>query len=315
MQALASTAGMERAAWLKLRRQGIGGSDAAAILGLNPYKSPLAVYADKRGLTDDAPDTETLRQGRDFEAYVADRFAEETGKRVRRCNQILQHPDRPWMLANVDRLVVGERAGLECKCVGIGNRVDFEGGAVPPTFYWQCMHYLAVTGLDRWYLAVLPLGRWVAPYIFEIARDETQIDELTAREEAFWTDHVLAGVPPLPIGSEADEAVLTRLSEQHGQDETVAIPEMDADLDLMAALQADRRALDAQIEAIEQRVKLRMGSAERASGNRWRVDWKTVETHRLDSKRLQAQLPDVYRQYTNIAKSRRFRVTSIREKE
>ena len=315
MQALASTAGMERAAWLKLRRQGIGGSDAAAILGLNPYKSPLAVYADKRGLTDDAPDTETLRQGRDFEAYVADRFAEETGKRVRRCNQILQHPDLPWMLANVDRLVVGERAGLECKCVGIGNRVDFEGGAVPPTFYWQCMHYLAVTGLDRWYLAVLPLGRWVAPYIFEIARDETQIDELTAREEAFWTDHVLAGVPPLPIGSEADEAVLTRLSEQHGQDETVAIPEMDADLDLMAALQADRRALDAQIEAIEQRVKLRMGSAERASGNRWRVDWKTVETHRLDSKRLQAQLPDVYRQYTNIAKSRRFRVTSIREKE
>ena len=200
MQILASTAGMERAAWLKLRRQGIGGSDAAAILGLNPYKSPLAVYADKRGLSDDAPDTETLRQGRDFEAYVADRFAEETGKRVRRCNQILQHPDHPWMLANVDRLVVGERAGVECKCVGIGNKVDFEGGAVPPTFYWQCMHYLAVTGLDRWYLAVLPLGRWVSPYIFEIERDEERIGELTAREEAFWRDHVLAGVPPLPMG-------------------------------------------------------------------------------------------------------------------
>ena len=315
MQVLASTAGLERAAWLKLRRQGIGGSDAAAILGLNPYKSPLAVYADKRGLSDDAPDTETLRQGRDFEAYVADRFVEETGKRVRRCNQILQHPQYPWMLANVDRLVVGERAGLECKCVGIGNKVDFEGGAVPPTFYWQCAHYLAVTGLDRWYLAVLPLGRWVAPYIFEIARDETQIDELTAREEAFWMDHVLAGVPPLPMGSEADEAVLSLVSEQHGQDEIVPIPELDGDLDLMAALQADRRALDAQIEAIEQRVKMRMGDAERASGNRWRVDWKTVETHRLDSKRLQAQLPDVYRQYTNIAKSRRFRVTSIREKE
>lgn len=314
MQVLASTAGMERAAWLKLRRQGIGGSDAAAILGLNPYKSPLAVYADKRGLTDDAPDTETLRQGRDFEAYVADRFSEETGKRVRRCNQILQHPDRPWMLANVDRLVVGERAGLECKCVGIGNRVDFEGGAVPPTFYWQCMHYLAVTGLDRWYLAVLPLGRWVAPYIFEIARDETQIDELTAREEAFWTDHVLAGVPPLPIGSEADEAVLSLVCEQHGQEETVAIPELDGDLDLMAALQADRRALDAQIEAIEQRVKMRMGSAERASGNRWRVDWKNVESRRLDSKRLQAQLPDVYEKFVTTTVSRRFKLAPIKER-
>ena len=83
----------------------------------------------------------------------------------------------------------------------------------------------------------------------------------------------------------------------------------------MAALQADRKALDAQIEAIEQRVKMRMGDTERASGNRWRVDWKNVETRRLDSKRLQAQLPDVYRQYTNIANSRRFRVTFIREKE
>lgn len=315
MQILASTAGMERAAWLKLRRQGIGGSDAAAILGLNPYKSPLAVYADKRGLSDDAPDTETLRQGRDFEAYVADRFAEETGKRVRRCNQILQHPDHPWMLANVDRLVVGERAGVECKCVGIGNKVDFEGGAVPPTFYWQCMHYLAVTGLDRWYLAVLPLGRWVSPYIFEIERDEERIGELTAREEAFWRDHVLAGVPPLPMGSEADEAVLNLVCEQHGQEETVAIPELDGDLDLMAALQADRRALDAQIEAIEQRVKMRMGSAERASGNRWRVDRKNVETRRLDSKRLQAQLPDVYQKFVTTTNSRRFRVTPVKEKE
>lgn len=314
MQALASTAGMERAAWLKLRRQGIGGSDAAAILGLNPYKSPLAVYADKRGLSDDAPDTETLRQGRDFEAYVADRFAEETGLRVRRCNQILQHPQYPWMLANVDRLVTGERAGLECKCVGIGNRVDFEGGAVPPTFYWQCMHYLAVTGLDRWYLAVLPLGRWVAPYIFEITRDETQIDELTAREEAFWTDHVLAGVPPLPMGSEADEAVLSLVCEQHAQDEIVAIPEMDADLDLMAALQADRRALDAQIEAIEQRVKMRMGAAERASGNRWRVDWKNVESRRLDSKCLQVQLPDVYDKFITTTVSRRFKLAPIKER-
>ena len=308
MQVVGAGGGGGRAAWLKLRRQGIGGSDAAAILGLNPYTSPLAVYADKRGLSDDAPDTETLRQGRDFEAYVADRFAEETGQRVRRCNQILQHPDRPWMLANVDRLVVGERAGLECKCVGIGNKVDFEGGAVPPTFYWQCMHYLAVTGLDRWYLAVLPLGRWVAPYTFEIERNETQIDELTAREEAFWRENVLAGVPPLPMGSEADEAVLSLVCEQHAQDDVVAIPEMDADLDQMAMLQADRRALDAQIEAIEQRVKMRMGGAERASGNRWRVDWKNVESPRPASKRPQEQRPAVYDEVLQPTQTRALKV-------
>ena len=161
---------------------------------------------------------------------------------------------------------------------------------------------------------MLPLGRWVAPYIFEIERDEERIRELTAREEAFWTDHVLSGVPPLPMGNEADEAVLSLVCEQHAQDDVVAIPELDDDLDLMAALQADRRALDAQIEAIEQRVKMRMGDAERASGNRWRVDWKNVESRRLDSKCLQVQLPDVYDKFITTTVSRRFKLAPIKER-
>ena len=83
---LAKTLDMPREQWLELRRQGIGGSDAAAIVGLDRYRSPFDVYADKLGLKKEQPDNEAMRQGRDLEEYVASRFCEQTGKKVRRRN-------------------------------------------------------------------------------------------------------------------------------------------------------------------------------------------------------------------------------------
>ena len=105
---LANTAEIPREDWLNARRGGIGGSDAPAILGLDRYRSPFDVYADKLGLKPEQEDNEAMRQGRDLEQYVAERFMEATGKKVRRRNGILQHPEHPWMIANIDRWVVGE---------------------------------------------------------------------------------------------------------------------------------------------------------------------------------------------------------------
>lgn len=79
-------------AWLAERRTGIGGSDVAAILGLNEWTSPYTVWADKLGLLPEREDSEAMRQGRDLEHYVAERFSKVSGKRVRRVNRILRHP-------------------------------------------------------------------------------------------------------------------------------------------------------------------------------------------------------------------------------
>lgn len=154
-----STLTMTREEWLSERRKGLGGSDAAAILGMNPYRSPLAVYMDKIGIAPEILDNEAIRQGRDLEQYVAERFCEDTGRKVRRCNRILQHPEYPWMLANIDRDVVGEDAGLECKTTSPYNKTPFDQGDVPAPYYWQCQHYMAVTGAKSWYLAVLVHGK------------------------------------------------------------------------------------------------------------------------------------------------------------
>ena len=84
-----STKGMTRGTWLEARRGSLGGSDAAAVLGLNPYASPYSVWAEKTGRVPDKPDNEAMRLGRDLEDYVAARWQEETGKKTRRVNAML----------------------------------------------------------------------------------------------------------------------------------------------------------------------------------------------------------------------------------
>lgn len=115
MKKLISTLGLDKPAWLTYRKKGIGGSDAGAVCGFNPYRTAIEVYQDKTGKEIGELDNEAMRQGREFEDYVARRFTEATGKKVRRANAMYYDENHPFMLADVDRMVVGENTGLECK--------------------------------------------------------------------------------------------------------------------------------------------------------------------------------------------------------
>lgn len=166
--------------WLKLRKAGIGGSDAGAIAGLSKWSSRFSVYLDKLSLIPDKGDSAAMRQGRDLEAYVATRFEEATGKKVRKFNYLVRSIRYPWAFADVDRVIEGENALLECKTTNVLNPTDFDGGDIPPYWYCQCQHYMAVTGCDKVYLAVIILGyRGADPNgdlkIFEIERNEEDI--------------------------------------------------------------------------------------------------------------------------------------------
>ena len=153
-----STLNMPREEWLQLRKSGIGGSDAGAICGLNPYASPMSVYRDKTTEDLSDMDSETMRQGRDLEDYVARRFMEATGLKVRRSNMMYRSEEHPFMIADVDRLIVGEDAGLECKTASAYNADKWKDGEVPLHYLMQCCHYMAVTGRSAWYIAVLIYG-------------------------------------------------------------------------------------------------------------------------------------------------------------
>lgn len=119
------TSNMTRAEWLEERRRSIGGSEVGAILGLNPYAGPFSVWANKTGKVPDAEPSEAMRQGTDLEDYVARRFSERTGLRVERVNYLLRNSEYPHLHANIDRRIVGERAGLECKTASALNTSRF----------------------------------------------------------------------------------------------------------------------------------------------------------------------------------------------
>ena len=129
------TATMSKEEWTALRATTIGGSDAAAILGLNPYKSPYALWAEKTGkvIPEDISQKEAVRLGTDLEDYVAHRFMEATGKKVRRENYTVFRDDMPYAHANYDRLVIGERAGLEIKTTNALHLSKFKNGEFPAT--------------------------------------------------------------------------------------------------------------------------------------------------------------------------------------
>lgn len=299
----------DRAEWLEARRKGIGGSDASAIMGQNQWSSPLSVYLDKIGIAPEKAETEAMRQGTDCEEVVAQRFMRETGIKLKRCNVIIQHPEYPWMLASIDRDVVGHNAGFEAKTTSPFNQTDFEGGSVPPNYYWQCQHYMAVTGAEEWYLAIMVFS--TAFHIFRIPRDETAIAQLIEAERIFWNDHVLAGVAPYPIGSGADDDAIAILQSSARTDAPVNIDDMRSQLDTLALYECDKKALDEKIKTIKQTLMLRMGASTNASCGRWAVTYKDETRTTVDSKKLRAELPETFAMYSKTSVSRPLKIKEV----
>ena len=301
-----STKGMSREEWLKLRKTGIGGSDAGAICGLNPYSSPMKVYQEKTTEEDEDLDCEAMRQGRDLEEYVARRFTETTGLKVRRSGQLYRNDEFPFMLANVDRLIVGQDAGLECKTASVYNADKWEDGQIPSHYLIQCLHYMAVTGKRTWYLAVVILGK---DFLYrKITWDEEIIQKLIAVEQAFWTQYVLPRIIPEPDGSKACDEVLTKYYHTANRGSEIRLVGFDGKLDRREDLIRQIDVLKQEQMQIEQEIKLYLKDNEKAVSERYQVTWKNVEKTMLDTKRIQEVLPGLYQKFTKESHYRQFRV-------
>lgn len=307
---LAKTLDMPREQWLELRRRGIGGSDAAAIVGLDRYRSPFDVYADKLGLKPEIPDNEAMRQGRDLEEYVASRFCEETGKKVRRRNAMLQHPEYPFMLADIDRWIVGENAGLECKTTSVLNKAKFSQGEFPPRYYVQCMHYMAVTGAERWYLAVLVLNK--AFHVFTIERDEAEINALIEAEKDFWENHVLKQIPPAPDGSEATSEIIKQLFPEAREATETALFGYEGKIQQYLELDTKVKELECERDKLKQEIQIVMADAEIGRAQGYIVEWKNQTRQTIDKQRLKKEQAEIYAKYLKPAQTvRMFKIKEV----
>lgn len=306
-----STLGMSREEWLKLRRHSIGGSDAAAIIGLSKWASPYTVWADKTGRLPDKPDTEAMRQGRDLEEYVAQRFSEATGKRVKRCNAILYNPAYPHSHADVDRMIVGENAGLECKTTSTLDVKQFRGVEFPEKYYAQCVHYMAITGADRWYLAVLVLGKEF--HVYTLERDEAEIRALMDAETAFWEQYVETDTPPAADGAESTTDAIRTIYADSSQSICILFGR-ETLLEEYMALKSQSKALDARIAEIQNTIMEDMQDAERGECGAYTVIWKAQERETFQRKEFEKAHPEInLAEYCRVSKSRPFKVTENKE--
>lgn len=307
---LVSTKKLPHEEWLEYRRTGIGGSDASTIIGLNPYNSLFRLYADKKGLISAKKDNEAMRQGRDFEEYVAKRFCEATGKKVCHRNYMFQHDNYDYILADIDRDIIGENAGLECKTTSLFNKSDFENGEIPLTYYVQMMHYMAVMGYDKMYLAVLILSKGF--YWFEVERNESEIKNLISAEISFWNNHIVPNIPPEIDSSEATKEALSEIYPLETDVETnVALPE-----DLMSEYERISdvfEASKAKLEEIKNTIKGTLGQCAYGKSDGYKVSFKNQERITIDSKALKSKYPEIYKQFSKKNSVRTLRISMIKE--
>lgn len=293
--------------WRELRRQGIGGSDAASIAGQNPYRSKFTTYFDKLGQLPEQSESEALRLGHDLEEYVAERFTEKTGKKVKNCNYILRSKKFSFMIANVDRVVVGENAVLEVKTTRNYDKYDYANGEYNASYYSQCLHYMAVGGFTKAYIAIYELG--VDLHVIEIERTENveqDIQALIQLEKQFWEENVKKEIPPAPTGIENDSKFIATAYQANEELPTVDLTPLDKQLEEIFALKAQKTALEAEIAERENSVKTTLAEATRGESGRYKVSWKQSTSNRFDTLTLKKEMPEVYQKYSKESASRRF---------
>jgi len=314
---LVKTNDLSREAWLNVRKNGIGSSDAAAAVGLNPYKSQLELWMEKTGRDADLPkpdpddDSSPMYWGTLLEAFVATHYTKKTGNKIRRVNAVLQHPEYSWMLANLDREVMGsaEVQVLECKTAGMNGAKLWREG-VPEYVQLQVMHQLAVTGKAAADVAVLVCGNEFRTY--RIERDEAMIARLIELEAQFW-QYVETDTPPPADGSDSADTALRALYPQDSGSvlnlaDDVGMGAVFADLVAVRASITTQNALESKLK---QSIQQRMGDASKAVFEGGEVSWKrSKDGVVLDTAKLISDQPDLMQRYsTTKSGSRRFLIS------
>ena len=309
MRKLVSVLDLSYEQWLEYRKKSIGGSDCATIIGLNKFKSAYSLWAENKGFFDTTKkDTDIIRQGRDLEEYVAQRFCEATGKKVRKRNYIFLHNEYDFISANIDREIVGENAGLECKTTSVYNKTDFENGEIPDYYYCQCMHYMAVMGYDKMYLAVLVLSKGF--YWFEIKRDEDDVKALIEMEVDWWNRYIINNEIPEIDGSDSTLDTVKYINKDISTD-IKDISKLDNVLNEYEAISKQKKYIENKEKELKNNIIAFMGSNEIGNSNNYTVSYKLQKRTSIDTTLLKKELPDIYNKFSKVNETRVLRIKAI----
>ena len=298
---------MNKLEWLKERQKGIGGSDVGAILGVNKYKTPFQIYLEKtQEIKEVQESSEAAYWGTKLEDMVAREFAKVTGKKVRRDTRHFVSKKYPFMVANIDRRVVGEKAILECKTVNQFGAKEWEGEEVPASYLVQVQHYIYVTEAEKAYIACLIGGQ---KFIWkEIKRDNELIEMIINAEKDFWK-LVEEKTPPALDGSSAAEKYLKeRFADVQEGTRVILDSKYKEKIEEYLNLKEQIKELEQKQKALENSLKLEIGDNEAGYIDNFLVNWKGYSRTSIDSKKLKEEQPEIYDKYSKKSKYRKFEI-------
>lgn len=332
-QIFADTSKMTREEWLQTRRNGIGGSEAAIIMGVSPFATRRDLYYDKIGKIPVKIDPEeenwvAKAVGNRLEELVAMIFAKKTGFEVYPDKYMYQHPLYPFMKADLDFLIElpdGSIAILECKTCNYNSQFKWKDGKVPINYEWQCRHYMAVKNINTVYIACLYGNNEGEFFIRKIERDLDLEEQLIEAEVNFWVNHVLAGVEP-PY-EEAPDQVLESIRSYVGTPDK-SMPELALDCGMKdklerylelaekkAKLEAEKKEIETEQKALSIPIVEKMGQGCKAvlqdGGDVFRVTYNPTyrkSVKKDDLVKLENLYPEAYADVVTESVSRSFRV-------
>ena len=291
------------AEWLEERRRGIGGSDIAAILGMNPWKTAFQVYQEKRKEVESWEGNKATDWGKRMEPAIRQWYSDQTGRDVMLPDKILYHSKYPFMLASLDGFT-DDRRVVEIKTARSGKGWGEPGTNEIPDYYaLQCQHYMIVTGFEVTDVPVSIGGG--SPELYEVPEDKELQEMILDAASGFW-QRVIDGNPPDAV-TYAD--AVARYSRSAAEGSVVASQK---EIDWIGAMKAvsDKKA---ELEAMEEEIKgnliITMGDAGSAIVD---LDGKALVTYKLgkgitrfDAKSFEREQPELYKQYLKTSEPQR----------
>lgn len=302
--------------WYEWRRNGIGASEIAGIMGQSPWSSPWSIWAHKVGLLKDTNDggTDSMQFGTDLEPVIAAWFTRETGLYVAGEQTWGVEPDLKWARATLDGFVSESGNGTEP--VGVFE-AKYDGDSpwetVPAHYVMQVQWQMFVTGLPHAWLACmhLPFGR-PAFQVYEVERDDSLISEMRTAGERFWKQHVVTGDPPATDGHQATTAALRDVYGDAGdaRDVRTVTVDTEAAVNILRVLKAQAKDVKTEIAELENAVKAELADCtEGVDGDgQLIVSWRPQTANRLDTKRLRADHAELADGYMTESTSRVLRL-------
>lgn len=305
---LVNTENLSRQEWLSWRNKGIGGSDVAAVCGISKYKSPVELWMEKTGQIEPKKSSEAAYWGTILEPIVRNEFSLRSNLKVQIVKSMFQHSKYSFMIANLDGLIIDPEYGkciFEAKTASSFKQNQWEDN-IPEEYMLQIQHYMAVTGLNKTFIAVLIGGN---EFKYKLIKSDNEIINMIIKlENDFW-NHVISNTPPEIDGSEASKGLLNRLYPSSNSKSHITLSNESTKLITQYEISKERESESKQMknEAIN-KLKSMLGNSECGIINDRKVLWKSFNTEKLNTKKLKQEQPEIYNKYITKTSLRRFSI-------